>query len=62
MELPVDAVKSLLSMLEKRENSFEEALSELPADKQEAFRRRYRNLQNFLGQAIELNAPILASL
>ncbi len=61
-ELPVEAVKSLLAMLEERENVFQRELEALPVKEQDSFRRRHKDFEKFLKRAIDLNVPILASL
>jgi len=60
--LAVEQAQNLLERLEEREGVFEAKLAQLPAKEQQYFRHRYTSLQNFLNQAIELDAPIEASL
>src|SRR5207244_12216175 len=60
--LSVSQSEQLLAMLRERENVFELRLATLPAQEREHFRHRYSDLQNFLNEAIELGAPIEASL
>jgi len=60
--LGVAAVQSLLAMLKERENVFELKLAVLPPEDQRYFRDRYAALQEFLNQAVELDAPVEASL
>jgi chaperonin cofactor prefoldin len=60
--LSASQAEELLVMLRKRENVFELRLATLPAQEREHFHRRYAALQKFLNQAIELDAPIDASL
>jgi chaperonin cofactor prefoldin len=49
-------------LLRERENVFELRLATLPAQERRHFQHRYVDLRNVLNEAIELDAPILASL
>lgn len=61
-QLSVKHASRLLAMLRERHNIFRLKLAPLPAEERRRFLDRYANLQKFLNEAIELNAPIDASL
>jgi hypothetical protein len=61
-QLSVEQASRLLEMLKERHNIFQLKLAPLPAEERKRFLDRYAELQKFINDAIELNAPIDASL
>ena len=60
--LSVEDTKKLLALLREREPTFEANVSKSSAEDQQYFRERYRRLQRFLEEAIQLDEPVECSL
>jgi DNA-directed RNA polymerase specialized sigma24 family protein len=54
--------KELLGMLQENQEQFRANLAKMPPEERRYFLDRYADLQKFLNEAIELDAPIHASL
>ena len=61
-QLTPEKASALLSMLKEREGEFECNLASEQEPVRRYFRRKYKALQGFLNQAIQLGVPIVCSL